>query len=170
MRALSPLRPQDVVVLLKLTVLGDSVWLAKDVARSLHLSPAEVSNSLRRSADAGLLDATKRHVHRKALLELLCHGLPYVFPARPGGPVRGIPTAHSAAPLNALFLGDQAVVWPHAKGTVQGQAISPLYPSAPDAAMGDPELHELLALVDALRAGRTRERAEAAKQLTRRLS
>ncbi|HOP44990.1 MAG TPA: hypothetical protein PLA11_15825 [Flavobacteriales bacterium] len=169
MKQVVHLRPQDVVILLKLVALGKEDWLAKDLARELHLSPAEVSNSLGRSAFAGLLDQSKRHVQRAALLDLLLHGLPYVYPVRPGGRVRGVPTAHSAAPLKDLITAGEAYVWPHAHGDTQGLAIAPLYPSATDAALEDPGLHELLALVDALRVGRTRERAEAGRLLTKRL-
>ena len=54
------MRPQDVAVLLKIVRMGKQPWLAKDLAAALHLSPAEVSNSLSRSALAGLLDSSKR--------------------------------------------------------------------------------------------------------------
>lgn len=163
------MRPQDIAVLLKIVALGDRTWMGVEVARGLGLSPAEVSNSLKRSAMAGLIDGTKRRVAVTPLLEFLKHGLPYVFPVRPGGKVRGVPTAHSAAPLRARFLSDEVLVWPSAKGEALGQAIAPLYRGAPEAALSDPRLYELLALADALRVGRTRERAEAAKELAQRL-
>ncbi|MDX9749467.1 MAG: hypothetical protein RBT71_00100 [Flavobacteriales bacterium] len=163
------MRPQDVAVLLKIVALGNDDWRGIDLAHALRLSPAEVSNSLKRSAMAGLVDGTKRRVSRAALLEFLKHGLPYVFPVRPGGLVRGVPTAHAAAPLRTKFLTADAYVWPYAKGDQQGQAIVPLYPGAVAAALDDPKLHELLALADALRTGRARERAEAGKELAKRL-
>ena len=163
------MRPQDVAVLLKIVRMGKQPWLAKDLAAALHLSPAEVSNSLSRSALAGLLDSSKRVVSRGNLLDFLRHGLPYVFPQLPGGLVRGVPTAHSASPLNAKFQSEEAYVWPSGKGTMKGQAIAPLYPGAVDAALEDEDLHQLLALVDALRVGRSRERAEAAKELAKRM-
>lgn len=163
------MRPQDVALLLKIVAWGNDDWRGIDMAHALRLSPAEVSNSLKRSAIAGLVDGTKRRVARAALLEFLKHGLPYVFPVRPSGVVRGVPTAHSAAPLRAKFLTAEAYVWPYAKGAQQGQAIAPLYPGAAAAALADPALHELLALADALRIGRTRERAEAEKELAKRL-
>lgn len=162
------MRPQDVVVLLKIVALGTETWLARDLASALRLSPAEVSNSLRRSAMAGLLDATRRKVVKGNLLDFLQHGLPYVFPQRPGGSVRGVPTAHSAPPLAAKFLSDEPYVWPFAKGSAKGQSIQPLYPGAVDAALDDALLYRLLALTDALRVGRTRERTEAAKELAKR--
>ena len=163
------MRPQDVAVLLKVVALGDAPWQGIELAKTLRLSAAEVSNSLRRSALAGLMDGSKRRVSQAALLEFLKHGLPYVFPTRPGGVVRGVPTAHSAPPLRAKFMADDKYVWPHAKGTAQGQGIAPLYPGAVDAALMDAALYELLALADALRVGRTRERNEAAKELAKRL-
>jgi len=169
MKTSNGMRPQDVAVLLKIVSMGKQPWLAKDLAAALHLSPAEVSNSLNRSALAGLIDQSKRAVLRRPLLDFLQHGLPYVFPQLPGGMVRGVPTAHSAPPLKARFLSEEAFVWPSAKGTLKGQAIMPLYPGAVEAALMDEELHALLALTDALRVGRTRERAEAAKELAKRL-
>lgn len=163
------MRPQDVAVLLKIAALGKELWLARDVAAALHLSPAEVSNSLKRSALAGLLASDKRTVSKGALLDFLQYGLPYVFPVRPGGVVRGVPTAHSAAPLRERFTSEEAFVWPSAKGTERGHEIAPLYAGAVAASMEDAKLHELLALTDALRVGRTRERTEAAKELAKRL-
>ncbi len=163
------MRPQDVAVLLKIVALGAEPWLARDLASALRLSPAEVSNSLKRSALAGLLDATRRKVAKRNLLDFLESGLPYVFPTRPGGSVRGVPTAHSAAPLAAKFLSDEPYVWPSAKGSAKGQAIQPLYPGAVEASLADAALYQLLALSDALRVGRTRERGEAVKELAKRL-
>ncbi len=47
--------------------------------------------------------------------------------------------------------------------------LKPIYETVPAAAQRDPSLHEMLALVDALRIGRARERAMAEKELARRL-
>ena len=52
---------------------------------------------------------------------------------------------------------------------MRGYAFSPLYPSVPAAALQDSRLYELLALVDAIRDGRARERNLAAKELEARL-
>ncbi|NCB39610.1 MAG: hypothetical protein EOM80_12680 [Erysipelotrichia bacterium] len=49
------------------------------------------------------------------------------------------------------------------------QAFMPLYKSVPKAAMADPYLYELLALVDAIRGGRAREKNLAVKELQKRL-
>ncbi len=60
-------------------------------------------------------------------------------------------------------------VWAHINGTVRGIALYPLYPSVPEAAGRNPALYELLALFDAVRDGRARERALAINQLEKRL-
>lgn len=108
---------------------------------------------------------------RSALLEFLENGLKYVYPVQPGAVGRGMPTAHSAFPLSKRIVSDpdDQYVWPWAEGKVRGQAIAPLYESVPHAAAKDPHLHELLALVDALRVGRARERAIALAELEGRI-
>jgi hypothetical protein len=47
--------------------------------------------------------------------------------------------------------------------------FSPLYKSVPEAIRNDPGLYELLALLDAIRDGRARERKLAEKELTSRI-
>jgi hypothetical protein len=56
-------------------------------------------------------------------------------------------------------------VWPHPNGSVRGQGLAPLHPSVPFAAAQDATLYEMLALFDALRVGRARERGMALKRL-----
>jgi len=53
---------------------------------------------------------------------------------------------------------------------VKGYAIEPLYSSVTVAVKSDPVLYELLALVDALRMGRARERKLAEEELKHRLN
>jgi hypothetical protein len=52
---------------------------------------------------------------------------------------------------------------------VRGYSFTPLHKNVPQAALEDKRLYELLALVDALRDGRARERELAVKELTKRL-
>lgn len=158
MRQHNGMRPQDVVVLLKVLLLEGTFWQSKDLAQALFLSPTEISFSLKRSQYARLLDGTGRQVARRTFLEFLLHGLAVVFPAQPGAQVRGVPTAHSAPPLREQLVAEQLYVWPDAESENWGNAIEPLYPRAPQAAKYDPKLYELLALTDALRVGRPRER------------
>lgn len=165
------MKPQDIVVLLELSVAEGELTYTR-LAQAVGMSVSEVHSVIRRSAKAGLLNPETRRPIRRALLEFLIHGLKYVFPAERGGLTRGLPTAHAAPPLKERIVGGDGMppVWPDPLGEVRGEALSPLYKSVPAAARRDPALYELLALVDAVRAGRARERAMAAEELERRLS
>jgi hypothetical protein len=54
--------------------------------------------------------------------------------------------------------GEPPTAWPYAEGKVRGISIAPLYKAAPKAALLDAKFYRMLALPDAIRSGRTRER------------
>jgi hypothetical protein len=164
------MRPHDIEVLLKIIVLKHDNWKNTDLAYSLQISPSEISEVLNRCKIAGLVDAKKRKVHLNSFKEFLVYGLKYVFPAEPGAVVRGIPTAHSAYPINEhIASGNDIYVWPYAQGMQRGQAIDPLYASLPAVVQNDPLLYELLVIADTIRIGRAREIQIAIEQLEKRL-
>lgn len=163
------MKPRDIAVLLKIIGLGDEPWNQVSLAYSLELNQSEISQSLARSKYAGLLDDSGKHVMRQSLMDFLQYGLAVVFPQKPGAVLRGIPTAHSAPPLNSEIISDEHYVWPAAIGKVRGHSIAPLYPSLPKAAMSDEKLYQLLALTDALRVGKAREKNIAVRELKQRI-
>jgi len=164
------MRPQDIVVLLKIVSVKDVQWRNLDIAYDLEISPSEVSEVLNRCKIAKLIDKEKRKVHLNAFTEFLIYGIRYVFPVEPGAIVKGIPTAHSAPPLNARIVsGNESYVWPTMKGNSRGLSIIPLYKTVPDAAIKDPEFYKLIALVDAIRIGKAREVKFAIDELKTRL-
>ena len=168
-KAIPTLRPQDLVVLLKLLIGAEESWNQIYLARSLFISQSEISESLKRSAYARLLQNNGKEVARKPFMDLLQYGVPYLFPQQPGVEVRGIPTAHSAAPLVHLISSSENYVWPYAKGHMRGHSILPLYPTVIQAVELDTQLYECLALIDALRVGRARERNLALELLTKKI-
>ena len=165
---------QDIALLLKLSLVKGKSALSKDLARELFLSPSEISKSLQRSRAAGLiyLNNGDKRVNRAALLELLLHGMKYVFPPQRGGLTRGVPTGASVEPLSSSLAPETEPppVWPYAEGTTRGLSFSPLYKGAPQAALLDKEFYKLLALCDAIRDGRARERNLASGLLKEALS
>ena len=169
MKKHSGMRPQDIVILLKIIAKGQKSWFMKDLANELFISQSEVSESLNRSVLAGLIASNKKRVMTSALLEFISGGIKYVYPQKPGYIVRGLPTAHSALPLTDLIQSDQTFVWPFAEGTQRGFAVEPLHPNVPKACMKDQKLYELLALVDAVRLGNVREKKLALKELEGRI-
>lgn len=137
----------------------------------LGMSTSEVHASVKRASESGLLDADSRQVNRANLLEFLLHGVRYAFPPQRSGVTRGVVTSYAAPPLAESFsVGELPPVWPDPKGDTRGEGLAPLYRSVPMAARANPQLHEWLALVDAVRTGRARERALASNELTRRLT
>jgi hypothetical protein len=166
------MRPQDIAVLLKI-VISPSNWMNKDIAEALFLSPAEVSYSLQRSALAELTDPSKRKVMRKTFLEFIQYGLPYAFPAIKGSITLGVPTAFSSPVMSRHLMTNQSseiVVWPYSEGKARGESITPLYPGAVKAAVNDPELYDLFALVDTIRLGKVREKEIALNLLKEKFS
>ena len=167
------LKPQDLVVLLKLLILGDQRRSFAELAAELSMSASEVHGSVGRAMEARLVHVANDHVQvsNAALKEFLLHGAKYTFPATFGAPTRGIPTAYAAPPLRELINqppSELPPVWPSPDGEQRGTSFYPLYPSVPQAARRDEALYQTLALFDALRGGAARERNLAAKLLEER--
>ena len=163
------MRPQDVVVLIKVLLEEDANWTQVSLARSLFMSQSEISESLSRSRYARLLHDKGRKVARQPFMGMLEYGIPFIFPQQPGNVVRGIPTGHSAPPLKEEIISEQDYVWPYAKGHVRGQSVLPLYYTVPQAIDLDNNLYEMLALIDALRVGGAREKNMALEMLKQRI-
>lgn len=162
------LKPQDLLVLLKLLQSGYTSHA--QLAASLGMSSSEVHAGLKRLRQSRLVKTDGTPI-RSAAREVLRYGVPYFLPAVRGELTRGMPTAYAAPPLNTHIVqgSDPPPIWPDPEGTVRGQALVPLYRSAPFAARQDPALYEWLALVDALRGGSTRERHLAGQIMDERL-
>lgn len=162
---LEPLRPVDVAVALALSGHhGDTYAI---LSKRLGLSPSVVHGSVGRLRAAGLLLPGSREPNRTALLAFLEHGVRYAFPGALGAVVRGIPTAHAGPDLAEVISGEP-VVWPSPGGSAMGPAVAPLHPRPEHLPASAPGVYASLALVDALRVGRARERALALEALARR--
>lgn len=140
--------------------------------------PAEIYRVVRRKRVAGAASAAKAaqaqsakadnpvRPHSRQLAEFALHGAKYAFAADKTPSTIGVPTSHSAPAFAGVFApGSEDFVWPHPNGTVRGVGVEPLHPSVPYAAMQDARLYEMLALFDALRVGRARERGMAIERL-----
>ena len=197
------LKPQDLLVALKLVALGSERWTYARLARELGLSASEAHAGVKRCLRSGLLleNATadlsgegdhsellsqdihpvkqRRHrglqanasgnpvrPHDRFLAEFVIHGARFVFVPDRMPLAVGVPTSHSAPAFAGVFApGTNDYVWPHPNGQVRGLGIEPLHPNVPFAATQDARLYEMLALFDALRVGRARERGMAMDRL-----
>ncbi|MES2880172.1 MAG: hypothetical protein V4713_17300 [Pseudomonadota bacterium] len=115
-------------------------------------------------AEAVADNPVRPHPHN--LAEFALHGAKYAFPGVRLPLAVGVPTSHSAPAFAGVFApGSTDFVWPHPNGSVRGVGVEPLHPSVPYAAMQDAKLYEMLALFDALRVGKARERGMALERL-----
>jgi len=143
----------------------------KGISRELEISESEVSESLYRSAYAGLVEDVKlKKINKRALLDFVLCGLKYVFPAHPGAIGRGIPTAHSAQPLKEKIVSDENYIWEHPNGTMRGQIIKPLFNSVPFVVENSQNLYELMSLIDGIRTGSPRIVSLATEMLEKRIN
>lgn len=197
------LKPQDLLVALKLVALGDERWTYARLASELGLSLSESHACVKRGLKSGLLlenhdlallDEPEReavlseqiyplrhrqrrrpaaevsdnpaHHHPRVLADFVIYGARYVFVPERTPVTMGVPTSHSAPAFAGVFApGSDDYVWPHPNGKVRGLGIEPLHPCVPFAATQDAKLYEMLALFDALRVGRARERGMGRERL-----
>ncbi len=175
------MKGQDIGILLKLICLqqqdeqASEQYSVRALASATGISKSQVSLALQRCFDVGLakkdLKSGLPRANKKSLFEFIVHGLRYIFPAKLAEVARGIPTSLGAPILQERLMsaGELIPVWPDAQGKTKGQAVMPLFQSAPSAAQNDPDLYALLALIDAIRIGQPRERKLAADILQKQL-
>lgn len=162
------LSEQDIVVFLELFLEPAEDISSVRLAAKLGISQPQVYRAIRRGEQSRILTligqpkgnaSQGKRLNRQALYEVLAFGVPYFFPAYPGPLERGVPTAGSAPILAKKFSADpEPLVWPHPRGLARGMSVIPLHRNVPEIALRDERLYELLALVDAVRVGRARER------------
>lgn len=166
------IKPQDVLVGLHLCRTRNKKESFARKAERLGMSASEVHSAEKRLVAARLLEDDRKVIRKQAMLEFLIHGVAYVFAESPKEWTRGIPTAWAAPALaEKISLGNQPPpIWADPEGGVQGVAIKPLYQSVVKFVKNDPELYDLLTLVDALRIGRMREKKFAEEEIRDRLN
>ena len=167
------LKPQDVLILAKLVVIGENEWSYGRMATALWMSPSEVHAGVKRIIKARLASVQKDRItpNTRNLESFIVHGLPYVFVPELGEITRGMPTGYAGPVLSPFFQSgeDPPPVWPDPDGDVRGQSFSPLYKSVPKAAREDDGLYKFLSLIDAIRGGRARERQIACDEIKKRM-
>lgn len=167
------LKPQDLVVALKLAVNRGRDFVLADLAEELGMALSSVHGAVRRGEQAKLLSRSGGSVRalRPSILEFALHGARYAYPGQLGAMTRGVPTAIGGPVLRPHFEESvEAPVWPDPEGTVRGPGLQPLSACVVTASKNDEALYEVLTLVDALRVGAARERKIAAEELEARLS
>ena len=96
------LKPQDLLVLLKVAAHPPQRWTYAALGEALAMSASEAHASVKRAVASGLAVAPARGEWspvRPNVLEFVLHGVRYVWPATSGPVKRGVPTAFGTEPL-----------------------------------------------------------------------
>lgn len=132
------LKPQDVMIVLKIVAMHQREWKYSEAALELYMSPSEVHAGVKRLKKCCLLNEmtmgfgtveTKLHLPDIAnIKEFLQHGLRYVFPSVVTEPVSGLPTSYGVVHL--FFEGytskmSYIPVWEHNVGDYMGVGVKP---------------------------------------------
>jgi len=168
------LRSLDIVLLTAmLGIEPDERETFAQLATHLHSSAASISRSVSRLQEAGLVRRQRSGsltpadyiIDRHAMHELLTHAIRYFMPTTLGLPHVGVATAHAGPDLSQRIRATEPYVWPTPDGDAYGPTVEPLEDCVPTVARAHPFFYRVMALVDAGRVGRVRERTLAAELL-----
>lgn len=168
------LKAQDIVLLVKLLAKPEHLnWPQNKLALHLCYSVSAVNPGIKRLKQSNLLRSRlEGNLYQPVLAaceEFLISAVKYIYPGELGGYTRGIPTCYAAPVFGGEIMegNDGIPVWPHEEGKQRGLALKPLYHNIPKSITEFPDqaFYDLLALIDALRFGRARERNMAEKIL-----
>ena len=89
------LKPQDILVLLKLIALKRQPWSYAWLGVNLNMSVSQLHSAIRRSLSAKLAVKNGDEIvpNIRNMEEFLIHGVKHVFVPEKGGLCRGMPTA-----------------------------------------------------------------------------
>lgn len=150
------LLPGDLPVALQLGLMPAPSYEALSAAVGISTSMAH--RAVQRLERASLVITPHRRLAVQPFMDLVRHGLRHVYYAEVGPEALGVPTAHAVGRLADAIVSDRPYVWPSVRGRVRGDSITPLFSGAPELPDTNPTLYEALALIDAVRVGRVRER------------
>lgn len=162
------LKPHDIAIAIKILLEKKSDWRQVDISQELGLSQSEVAKSLKRLNFAGI--ELGRRINKTALLDLILHGIKYIYPTKPGALGFGLPTSISApAHKNSVVNDSEVFIWPFPNGEIRGQIIDPFYKNIAKAALKDRDFYDIMSAIDILRIGKARERSYAQKFIEKRI-
>ena len=166
------MKSHDIVVMCSLLIFQKKRkdWSYRSLSQLVLLSLSETHASVKRLEESAIYDSMTKSIIQKNALELLVHGVKYMYPAKGGSVTRGVLTAHSAPIMQNMISSsdDNNYIWAYALGKSRGMSVKPLSKDVPKITEQNPEMYDILALVDCLRVGKVREK-EIAENLLKEL-
>ena len=164
---MNQLKPQDIVIAVKLLTWPSAEWSFHALGVSLGIGHNQVHLAYKRLILCDLVNKESKRTIKTNLFEFLVHGMRYVFPAIWQGESSGIPTSISGPSLKGLIKSGERIVWPtkNVANPVKGRGLLPIHDSVIVAALSDRKCYEILSVGEALRSGGAREREVASQEL-----
>ena len=161
------LKPQDIVIAIRLLTLPSAGWTFHALGESVGLGHNQAHLAYKRLLLCELANAESKRPVKTNLVEFLVHGIRYVFPPSWLEDARGLPTGASSPLLRGRLQSGVRIVWPakNVKSSERGRGILPIHESVLVACRNDHKCYEILSVTEALRAGGAREREIAAEVL-----
>jgi hypothetical protein len=102
------LKPQNVVLLLALSLPSATESTYRSLAADLFISTSEIAGGINRLRAARLLRSDAKKPVKRAMEEFLLCGVKYAYPPNRGGQTRGLPTSYAAPPFVTPDAASQA--------------------------------------------------------------
>jgi hypothetical protein len=162
------LKPQDIVVAVKIAVSHGERFTYVAAARQIGLAPSRIHSSVQMLIKARLASGNSKDgvsVSSARLADVIIFGVPYFFPPVVGGPTRGMATGTALDAMHKELLpsAEAAYVWPDSEGKNRGSSLLPIHPCLLTASKNDPILYQVFMAIDVLRTESSRERDMAIK-------
>jgi hypothetical protein len=158
------MKPQDISVLCMLIHFGKEKWNFDKLSEAVCLSRGESHKSIKRLIEAQLYNDIAKKPILQNTEEFFVHSIKYLVPKKIMSVERGIRTSHSHLVFENDFSdAKEKYVWPYFKGKDRGVAIEPISKNVVEAVLkigldSKNIFYTLLALIDAIRLGKARER------------
>lgn len=161
---------RDILVLVNYIIWDERKWNAKSFSEHLGIHRNSLYDSLAVLHHAKLIGKNSMKPNFENIEEFLVCGLKYLFPPKFGDGGVGMYTAYSAEPLSEIIVHQKKIVWLEDDANDKGQiSLEPIHKSVPKLCLRNHELHEYFSLLDAIRAGRARERVIGVELLVKKL-
>jgi|GEM_PF-2387873 len=142
------MKPQDVLLALKIVANTPLSLRQIDLAHSLHISQSEINRSLARLAECTIYIKETKTIDILKLMEFIEHAAPFVLHINRTGPTGGKPLFQSKRYKHNRFQIPVQWGWTNQKGKKGLHGYAPFHPSVPISCQSDPALHRLVVLFE----------------------
>jgi hypothetical protein len=142
------MKPQDILIALKILANPDTPFRQMDLALSLHLSISEISRALNRLASQHLYIKANKTIAVPQFLYFIEHAAPFIFRLNRTGPTSGNPLFQSQWVQQNRYNPPIQWGWEGHHGTQNLHGYSPFHKSVPKACAKDSAFRRMVLLFE----------------------